>query len=105
MAQSIGALLAQIENAKKDITANNATNHSNLEQSVIANLRIAEENIAEKTGKYSQDIAEKFDTISQHINAIKSRLEETSEKEYASTEIAEKVDESILSAKMKLIKI
>lgn len=99
MAQSIGALLAQIENAKKDITANNATNHSNLEQSVIANLRIAEENIAEKTGKYSQDIAEKFDTISQHINAIKSRLEETSEKEYASTEIAEKVDESILSAK------
>lgn len=99
MAQSIGALLAQIENAQKDITANNATNHSNLEQSVIANLRIAEENIAEKTGKYSQDIAEKFDTISQHINAIKSRLEETSEKEYASTEIAEKVDESILSAK------
>ena len=72
MAQSIGALLAQIENAQKDITANNATNHSNLEQSVIANLRIAEENIAEKTGKYSQDIAEKFDTISQHINAIKS---------------------------------
>lgn len=99
MAQSIGALLAQIENAKKDITANNATNHSNLEQSVISNLRIAEENIAEKTGKYSQDIVEKFDTISDHISAIKSRLEEAPEKEDASTEIAEKIDESILSAK------
>ncbi len=99
MAQSIGALLAQIENAKKDITANNATNHSNLEQSVISNLRIAEENIAEKTVKYSQDIVVKFDTISEHISAIKSRLEEAPEKEDASTEIAEKIDESILSAK------
>ena len=72
VAQSIGALLGQLENTKKDITANHANSHSQLEQSVIANLRTAEENIAQKTGQFSQDISEKINTISENINSLKN---------------------------------
>ena len=74
VAQSIGALLGQLETAKKDITANHVNSHSQLEQSVIANLKTAEENIAQKTGQFSQDISEKINAISENINSLKNDL-------------------------------
>ena len=74
VAQSIGALLGQLETAKKDITANHVNSHSQLEQSVIANLKTAEENIAQKTGQFSQDISERINSISENINSLKNDL-------------------------------
>ena len=76
VAQSIGALLAQIENSKKDITANHVNSHSQLEQSVIANLKTAEENISRTTEQYTLDISEKISAISENINSLKSNLDE-----------------------------
>lgn len=89
VAQSIGALLARIETVKSDISKTSTTNYSNLEQSVIANLKVAEEAISAKSLQYNQEVSEKIDAISEHINAVKTDIEEIYNG--SNTDVAEKL--------------
>lgn len=76
VAQSIGALLARIEAVKSDITSNNVTGRNNLEQSIIANLKTTEETLVANSAKYSGEVTEKLEAISDNIAKAKAGLEE-----------------------------
>lgn len=89
VAQSIGALLARIEAVKSDISKTSTMNYSNLEQSVIANLKVAEEAITSKSAQYSQEVSEKIDDISKYINTVKTDIEEIYNG--SNTDVAEKL--------------
>lgn len=89
VAQSIGALLARIETVKSDISKTSTMNYSNLEQSVIANLKVAEEAISAKSLQYNQEVSEKIDDISEHINAVKTDIAELYNG--SNTDVAEKL--------------